>query len=216
MGILLIEDNITISKGLQYFFEKSGFNMDISNTISNAIEKIEDKKYDLIILDIALPDGNGCDFYKNYIKKTEIPTIFLTANDTEDDIVKGFDLGADDYITKPFSSRELLARAKRILMKNKKNIICVRNIKFDFEKMEVYKDENKIDFTSLELKILSLLFSNINKVVSRAYILECIWNWTGNDVYDNTVTVYMKRIRAKIGEDIIITVKGVGYRIDEK
>ncbi len=216
MGILLIEDNITISKGLQYFFEKSGFNMDISNTISNAIEKIENKKYDLIILDIALPDGNGCDFYKNYIKKTEIPTIFLTANDTEDDIVKGFDLGADDYITKPFSSRELLARAKRILMKNKKNIICVRNIKFDFEKMEVYKDENKIDFTSLELKILSLLFSNINKVVSRAYILECIWNWTGNDVYDNTVTVYMKRIRAKIGEDIIITVKGVGYRIDEK
>ena len=204
MGILLIEDNITISKGLQYFFEKSGFNMDISNTISNAIEKIENKKYDLIILDIALPDGNGCDFYKNYIK------------DTEDDIVKGFDLGADDYITKPFSSRELLARAKRILMKNKKNIICVRNIKFDFEKMEVYKDENKIDFTSLELKILSLLFSNINKVVSRAYILECIWNWTGNDVYDNTVTVYMKRIRAKIGEDIIITVKGVGYRIDEK
>lgn len=216
MGILLIEDNITISKGLQYFFEKSGFNMDISNTISNAIEKIENKKYDLIILDIALPDGNGCDFYKNYIKKTEISTIFLTANDTEDDIVKGFDLGADDYITKPFSSRELLARAKRILMKNKKNIICVRNIKFDFEKMEVYKDENKIDFTSLELKILSLLFSNINKVVSRAYILECIWNWTGNDVYDNTVTVYMKRIRAKIGEDIIITVKGVGYRIDEK
>lgn len=216
MSILLIEDNITISKGLQYFFEKSGFNMDISNTISNAIEKIENKKYDLIILDIALPDGNGCDFYKNYIKKTEIPTIFLTANDTEDDIVKGFDLGADDYITKPFSSRELLARAKRILMKNKKNIICVRNIKFDFEKMEVYKDENKIDFTSLELKILSLLFSNINKVVSRAYILECIWNWTGNDVYDNTVTVYMKRIRAKIGEDIIITVKGVGYRIDEK
>lgn len=216
MGILLIEDNITISKGLQYFFEKSGFNMDISNTISNAIEKIENKKYDLIILDIALPDGIGCDFYKNYIKKTEIPTIFLTANDTEDDIVKGFDLGADDYITKPFSSRELLARAKRILMKNKKNIICVRNIKFDFEKMEVYKDENKIDFTSLELKILSLLFSNINKVVSRAYILECIWNWTGNDVYDNTVTVYMKRIRAKIGEDIIITVKGVGYRIDEK
>lgn len=216
MGILLIEDNITISKGLQYFFEKSGFNMDISNTISNAIEKIENKKYDLIILDIALPDGNGCDFYKNYIKKTEIPTIFLTANDTEDDIVKGFDLGADDYIIKPFSSRELLARAKRILMKNKKNIIYVRNIKFDFEKMEVYKDENKIDFTSLELKILSLLFSNINKVVSRAYILECIWNWTGNDVYDNTVTVYMKRIRAKIGEDIIITVKGVGYRIDEK
>ena len=216
MGILLIEDNITISKGLQYFFEKSGFNMDISNTISNAIEKIENKKYDLIILDIALPDGNGCDFYKNYIKKTEIPTIFLTANDTEDDMVKGFDLGADDYSTKPFSSRELLARAKRILMKNKKNIICVRNIKFDFEKMEVYKDENKIDFTSLELKILSLLFSNINKVVSRAYILECIWNWTGNDVYDNTVTVYMKRIRAKIGEDIIITVKGVGYRIDEK
>ena len=142
MSILLIEDNITISKGLQYFFEKSGFNMDISNTISNAIEKIENKKYDLIIVDIALPDGNGCDFYKNYIKKTEIPTIFLTANDTEDEIVKGFDLGADDYITKPFSSRELLARAKRILMKNKKNIICVRNIKFDFEKMEVYKDEN--------------------------------------------------------------------------
>ena len=96
------------------------------------------------------------------------------------------------------------------------NEINIKDIKFNFDKMEIYKNNEKINMTSLEIKILNLLFENLNKVVTREYLIECIWNWTGNDVNDNTITVYLKRIRKKIGNDIIITVKGIGYRIDEK
>ena len=174
------------------------------------------EKINLIILDITLPDGNGFDLYRD-IKEMNISTIFLTARDDEDDIVKGLELGAEDYITKPFSTRELLARINRIFLREKKNnIIKIKDITCDLDKMCVYKGEEQIAFSSLELKILMLLFSNINKVITREYIIEKIWDWTGNDVYDNTVTVYMKRIREKLGTPIITTIKGVGYRIDEE
>ena len=186
------------------------------SSIEKAKKYLESTKVNIIILDISLPDGNGFDFYKNVIKNKKIPTIFLTAKDTEDDIVKGFELGAEDYITKPFSTRELIARINRIILREKNNEINIKDIKFNFDKMEIYKNNEKINMTSLEIKILNLLFENLNKVVTREYLIECIWNWTGNDVNDNTITVYLKRIRKKIGNDIIITVKGIGYRIDEK
>ena len=173
------------------------------------------KKQDFIILDISLPDGNGLDLYKEHIKELNIPTIFLTAKDDEETIVKGLTIGAEDYITKPFSSKELLIRISKILMRQEKNtIIEVKNIKFDIDKMEVYKSDKKVDLTSLEIKILSLLFTSLNKVVTRNYIMDKIWEWTGNDVEDNTVTVYLKRIREKLDTDIILTIKGIGYRID--
>lgn len=215
MKILLVEDNLTIIKGLEYVFNQNKFLYMSALKISEAKQYLESERPDIIILDISLPDGNGFVFYENLIKPKGIPTIFLTAKDTEDDVVKGLELGADDYITKPFSTRELIARINRIVLKQRKSII-IDDVKFDFDKMEVYKNDNIITLTSLELKILHLLFSNINKVVSRDYIIECIWNWTGNDVNDNTVTVYLKRIREKIGSNIIKTVKGIGYRIDEK
>ena len=149
-------------------------------------------------------------------KNKKIPTIFLTARDDEDDIVKGLELGAEDYITKPFSTKELIARINKIVARSKQNLILkVKDIEFDIDKMAVYKNKEQIQLTSLELKILSLLFSNINKVVTRNYIIEKIWEWTGNDVNDNTVTVYLKRIREKLNSDIIVTIKGIGYRIDE-
>ena len=216
MGILLIEDNITISKGLQYFFEKSGFNMDISNTISNAIEKIENKKYDLIILDIALPDGNGCDFYKNYIKKTEIPTIFLTANDTEDDIVKGFDLGADDYIEKPFDLLELMARVdaqSRRINKESKNNIVVKDLMLNFDKREcTYKGE-LVELTVKEFEILALLMKNSPNVLTREQIFQEIW---GSDqiVESRALDMHIKTLRAKLNDNgsMIKTVYGIGYK----
>ena len=174
-------------------------------------------KLDLIILDITLPDGNGFELFENNIKKLNIPTIFLTAKDDEDDIVKGLNIGAEDYITKPFSTKELLARINKILLRTKKqSIIIVKDIKFDTDKMIVYKNDKILEFTSLEIKLLSLLFINIGKVVNRNTILDTIWDNTGNDVDDHTVTVYFKRIREKLGTNIITTVKGVGYRIDDE
>lgn len=145
----------------------------------------------------------------------KINTIFLTAKDDEDDIVRGLELGAEDYITKPFSTRELIARINRIILKENKNLVVkIKDIQFDIDKMEVFKNSTEVNLTSLELKILHLLFNNLNKVVKRDEIIEKIWEWTGNDVNDNTVTVYLKRIRKKLDSDIIKTIKGIGYRVD--
>ncbi len=217
MKILLVEDNSMVAKGLIYSLNQQGYELIHKINVDDTKKFLKDNKVDLIILDISLPDGNGFDLYKKYIKDKNIPTIFLTAKDDEDDIVKGLELGAEDYITKPFSTKELIARINKILLRSKKNtIIKVKDIEFDIDKMVVSKQGKEVQLTSLELKILNLLFSNINKVVTRSYIIDKIWEWTGNDVYDNTVTVYLKRIREKLDSDIIITIKGIGYRIDEK
>lgn len=211
--ILLVEDNEKITKGLVYALNQNNFAVLTSSTIKDARVKINED-IDLLILDVSLPDGNGFDFYKNNVNN--IKTIFLTARDTEDDIVNGFEMGAVDYITKPFSTRELIARIKRILNSNEKNIITVKDITYDFNKMVVLKNNKEVSLSSLELKIFNLLFTNIDKVVTRDKILEHIWEWTGNDVNDNTITVYMKRIREKLDTDIIKTLKGIGYRIDHE
>ena len=216
MNILLVEDNDSLAKGLVYSLKQSKFEVIHKVNINTTKEFLNTSRPDLIILDISLPDGNGFELYENNIKDKRIPTIFLTAKDEEDDIVKGLELGADDYITKPFSTKELIARMNKILLREKKNIVIrIKDIEFDLDKMVVYKDKKEIQLTSLELKILSLLFSNLNKVVTRNDIIDKIWEWTGNDINDNTVTVYLKRIREKLDTDIIITIKGIGYRIDE-
>lgn len=214
--ILLIEDNESIAKALLYSLNQKGYDIVHKTNIKDTLSFLEKEKVELIILDISLPDGDGFTLYEDKIKKLKIPTIFLTAKDEEDDVVKGLELGAEDYITKPFSTRELIARINKIILREKRNLIIkVKDIKFDIDKMVVYKNEEKIDLTSLELKILHLLFVNLNKVVTRNYIIDKIWEWTGNDVNDNTVTVYMKRIREKLKTKIIITIKGIGYRIDK-
>lgn len=215
MNLLLIEDNNTIIKGLEYTFKQNNYQITSISYLQESKKYLETNKPDIIVLDVSLPDGNGFDFYEKYIKEKNIKTIFLTAKDNEDDIVKGLQL-ADDYLTKPFSTKELLARINKIITKNNNNYIIVKDIKFDFNKMTVYKQDKQVMLTSLELKILKLLFNNLNKVVTRDYLIESIWNWTGNDVNDNTITVYLKRIREKIGNDIIKTIKGIGYIIDEE
>lgn len=213
MKILLVEDNLNIRESLEYSFKIKKIDLVSVSDIKSTLQYLENNKVALIILDVTLPDGNGFDLYKDYIKDMEIPVIFLTARDSEEDIVNALDMGASDYLTKPFRTGELIARINKIL--NKKTI-SVSDITFDLNRMCVYKNNEIINLTTLEVKILGLLFSNINKVVTRDKIIESIWEWTGNDVNDNTVTVYMKRIREKIVSDIIITLKGIGYRIDEK
>ena len=217
MCILLVEDNESIAEGLVYAFKMNSYCLDYKTTMKDAIEYLNNNTPELIILDVSLPDGNGFNLYEDNIKKSQIPVIFLTARDDEDDIIKGLNLGAEDYMTKPFSTRELLARVNKIILRNKNSsVIKVKDISFDLDKMVVSKNNIKVELSSLELKILHLLFINIGSAVSRNTILEKIWEWTGNDVDDHTITVYLKRIREKLGTDIIITIKGIGYRIDEK
>ena len=218
MNVLLVEDIESIIKGLTYSLEKSNYKLVIKTTIKDTKEYLHSNtNIDLIILDITLPDGNGFDLFVITIKNLKIPTIFLTAKDEEDDIVKGLDIGAEDYITKPFSTREVIARINRILLRyKKKSIIKIKDVSYDMDKLVLMKNNTPIELTALELKLVNLLFVNINKVVSRNVILDKIWDWTGNYVDDHTVTVYFKRIREKIGTNIITTIKGMGYRIDEE
>lgn len=216
MNLLLIEDNENIATGLIYAFKKNNHQLMFLTNVEDAKKYLQKNTPALIILDVSLPDGNGFDFYENVIKDKKIPVVFLTAKDDENDIVKGLNLGAEDYMTKPFSTKELLARVDKIILRNKlTKSIKVKNITFDFDKMICYRDNEVIELSSLELKIIHLLFNHVGKVVKRATILDRIWDWTGNDVDDHTVTVYLKRIREKLETDIIITVKGIGYRIDE-
>ena len=217
MKVLIIEDNISILDSLEYTFKKNGFQVSSATTIKEAENILSSTLIDLIILDISLPDGNGFNLYKNNIKEKNIDTIFLTAIDDDEKIVSALNLGAEDYITKPFSIEVLLARVNKIVMRReKKTIIKIKDIIFDMDKIEVYKDSKKIELTSIELKLLHHLFLNKNHAVTRNQILDKIWEWTGNDVEEHTITVYLKRIREKLGTDIIKTIKGIGYRIDDE
>lgn len=142
MHILLVEDNVMVAKGLIYSLEQQKYEITHTLNFNNTKLYLENNSVDLIILDISLPDGNGFTLYEKYIKDKAIPTIFLTARDDEDDIVKGLELGAEDYITKPFSTKELIARINKIMARNKQNLIIkVKNIEFDIDKMAVYKDK---------------------------------------------------------------------------
>ena len=218
MQILLVEDNLNIVKGLKYAFSQTDYIFNHQSCYNDALTYIsENNNIDLIILDIILSDGSGINLYKDVIKEKNIPVIFLTAQDDEETIVDCLDMGAEDYLTKPFSTKELLARINKILARSrKKSLVKVKDITFDLDKMLVCKNEEEITLTSLEREILYLLFLNINKVVERNQILDVIWEKTGNDVDEHTVTVYIKRIKDKIGPGIIKTIKGLGYRIDEE
>lgn len=215
MKILLVEDNKSIIKGLEYAFTQNGYDCEYCVSFNEAMQKAP-FNYDIAVLDITLPDGNGFDLFGKIRKYSDLPVIFLTAVDDEDSVVNGLELGADDYITKPFSTRELIARIKRAANKNsKKNIITVSGVTLDLEKSAVFENGKQLELTALEYKLLSLLMQNVGKVVTRELIFEKIWDVSGNFVNDNTLTVYIKRIRKKLDADIIKTVKGMGYQVAE-
>lgn len=215
--ILLVEDDEAIREGIAFSFGQSSHELLTAANIKEAKAIASGESLGLVLLDVSLTDGNGFDFYKSYLKGENIATIFLTAKDDENDIVNGLELGAEDYITKPFSIKELMARVSRVLIRHEKtNVLKVSDITFDMDRMEIRKEGELVSLSSLEMKILFLLFENRNKVVSRNAVIDCIWEATGNDVYDHTVTVYIKRIREKLGTDVIKTVKGIGYRVDVK
>lgn len=217
MKILIVEDNDIIARGIEYSLNKEGFTTNIEKTVDDTKNDLTKNNYDLIILDISLPDGNGFDLCK-YIKEyTSIPIIFLTARDEEKDIVEGFDLGAEDYIIKPFRNRELISRINNVLRHYHKenNIIKNGDITINQNENRVYKNDKEIVLTALEYKILTLLYNNLDKTITREILLNKIWDIAGNFVNDNTLTVYIKRIREKLDTNDIITIKGIGYRVEK-
>lgn len=223
--ILLVEDNDTIVMGLKYLLEKENFEVKAVKNLEETYEIAKKEKFDLYLLDINLPDGNGFSICSKLKEKEDVAIIFLTARDDEKDIVKGLDMGADDYITKPFRNRELISRINNVLRRygkndtnQKDNIIKIDDIEINTDSAKVMKDGKEIIFTSLEYKILVMLFSNPNVLITRQQILDKIWDIAGNFVNDNTLTVYIKRIREKLDDKegkIIKTVRGLGYIIEE-
>ena len=219
--ILLVEDNETIVMGLKYSLEQENFQVISALNVEKVKEILNQDTIDLILLDVTLPDGNGFELCKYIKQKLDIPVIFLTAQDEETSVVIGLDMGADDYIVKPFRTRELISRINSVLRRYDKNIekssiVQYKNIKIDTNMAKVYKDNEEIIFTSLEYKILLMLFTNQNKLITREELLDKIWDIAGNFVNDNTLTVYIKRIREKLDDDTIIkTVRGLGYRIGD-
>ena len=219
--VLLVEDNETIVMGLKYSLEQESFNVLTAKNVLEGKTKIKNETIDIVLLDVSLPDGNGFELCKDIKQNQDIPVIFLTAQDEETRVVLGLDLGADDYIVKPFRTKELISRINSVLRRYGKsvensNVIQYKNIKIDVNSAKVYKNNEEIIFTSLEYKILLLLFSNQNKLITRENLLEKIWDIAGNFVNDNTLTVYIKRIREKLGDETIIkTVRGLGYRVGD-
>ncbi len=217
MKILLVEDNKMISKGLVYTLKGKGYDVTLCENCESAVRQ-SGAEFDLMILDVTLPDGNGFELYDDIRRVNDAPVIFLTALDDEDNIVNGLELGAADYITKPFSTRELLARIKRFDKKvnGAGTVMTVGDISADTESHTVTSGGRPVELTALEFRILIMLMQNAGKVVSRELILEKIWDIAGNFVNDNTLTVYIKRVRQKLDTDLIKTVKGVGYKMEEK
>ena len=222
-NILMVEDDSTIAFAVKYAVEQESFNLDIASDLNQAREIVSTKVYDLILLDVMLPDGNGYEFLKDLRKHDEdTPVIFLSACDEEVNIVMGLDIGADDYITKPFRIRELISRINAILrrkgkIQDNKKIIKFKNISIHTLEARVFKNDEEIILTSAEYKLLLILIQNKNVVLTRAQILEKLWDVTYDFVNDNTLSVYIKRLREKIEEDsskpeYILTVRGVGYK----
>lgn len=217
--ILLVEDNETIILGLEYLFEEEKFKYTITKNKRDTLNILDKETFDVVLLDVSLPDGNGFSICKYIKEKKNTPVIFLTAKDEEKDVVLGFDLGAEDYIIKPFRNRELISRIKNVLRRNGNidNCLISGNVKIDIISGKAYKDEQEINLTKLEYKILVNLFTNKKRLITREEILNDIWDVAGNFVNDNTLTVYIKRIREKIGDkdgNIIETVRGLGYRVN--
>lgn len=220
MKILLVEDNEAIIMGLEYLLTQEGYQAETARSIKEAYKVVERDTVDLILLDISLPDGNGFDFCKDIKRDSDTPVIFLTAREEEIDVVKGLDMGADDYVVKPFRNRELISRIKNILRRNGKGVMLLqcRDITLNLETGKVSRGDKDIVLTKLEYKILSTMLAYPGKLFTREEILAGIWDISNNFVNDNTLSVTIKRIREKLGDEdgmIIKTVRGMGYRIEK-
>ncbi len=236
MRLLLLEDDDAIAMGLKYSLEKEGYEVICAKNKLEALNSWQDSFFDLCILDINLPDGNGYDVCRTIKSKEDVPVIFLTASDAEVNVIMGLEMGADDYVCKPFRIGELMARIKTVLRRSGRNkdseaggndgILAIKNVRIHTGEAKVgivnetTGKENMVELTALEYRLLLSFCNNRGTVMTRSRLLENMWDVNGDFVNDNTLTVYIKRLRDKIEKDpadpqIIKTIRGIGYILDK-
>lgn len=221
-NILLVEDDLNLIDGLEYSIQKNGFHVDVARTVEEALTLYENRKYDLLILDLTLPDGTGFDICKRVRQSSVVPIIFLTASDEEVNVVMGLDMGGDDYITKPFKLNELISRIKALLRRTnafqeETYKLNSNGIRIELLNNRVIKNGRILELTAVEYKLLCLLMKNPNIVLTREKILSKLWDDNGDFVDNNTLSVYIRRLRSKIEEDpnhprLLLTIRGIGYK----
>lgn len=222
-NILVLEDDEAIAMGIEYSLVGEGFNVNVTGTVKEAKEKLDENNYDIALLDVNLPDGTGYEVCKYISEKKHIPVIFLTALDQEVNIVLGLDMGADDYITKPFRIKELISRVKAVLRRVTKsreassNRLKSGNIIFKSAEANIVKGEQEISLTAQEYRLLQLFMQRPNEVISKDELISKIFSGETEFVDDNTIPVYIKRLRMKIEDDVknpeyIINKRGLGYQ----
>lgn len=222
MKILIIEDDLSLINSLSFAIKKQGYELDIARTSAEADTIFENGKYDLVILDVSLPDGSGFDICKKIRQTSKVPVIFLTAADEETDIIMGLDIGGDDYITKPFKLAVLLSKINAILRRSNDfntsdTELCSNGIRVELLKNKVYKNNTPIELTANEYKLLCLFMQNTDIVLTSDRILGKLWDCDENYIDNNTLTVYIRRLRTKIEDNpsepkMIVTIRGMGYK----
>lgn len=222
--IMLLEDDISLVDGLEYALVKEGFEVQVVRTVKEAFDTYREGAFDLLLLDLTLPDGTGFQVCRRVRETSTVPIIFLTASDEEVNVVMGLDMGGDDYITKPFKLNELMARIQALLrrakafQKNRQDTsLCSGGITVELLYGKAIKDDKELELTSMEYKLLCMFMQNENILLTREIILDKLWDGNGEFVDDNTLSVYVKRLRAKIEEDasepkLLHTVRGMGYQ----
>ena len=220
--ILLLEDDLSLINGLSFAFKKQGYELTIARTLKEAEMLWGDDKYELLVLDVSLPDGTGFEFCEKVRQVSKVPIIFLTASDEEMSIIMGLDIGGDDYITKPFKLGVLVSRINALLRRARDfgvvdTELQSNGIRVHLLQGQVYKNGDLLDLTAAEYKLLCLFMKNPNVVLTKEQILDKLWDCDGNYVDNNTLTVYIRRLRIKIEDDPgkpnrIITVRGMGYK----
>lgn len=221
--ILLVEDDSQIASYLGELLRAEGFDTQIAGSKKEAGECLLVQAFDLVLLDVSLPDGNGFSICAEIKREYEIPVIFLTASGDEYSVVAGLDMGADDYIAKPFRPRELISRIRSVLRRCKKEqrILSCGDLRVNVSSATVTKGEKELFLSALEYRLLLLLLQNKGQILTRNQLLEEIWDASGEYVNDNTLSVYMKRLREKIEENpqsprLLHTIRGIGYRMEDR
>lgn len=222
MNVLFVEDDQTIALCLVYSLEKEKYNVTHCLTKGDAIKCLDKNNYDILLLDVSLPDGNGYEICQYAKQIKDVPVIFLTAMDDEANVVMGLDIGGDDYVTKPFRINELLSRMNSVLRRYHKDInkiINVQYIQINLYDGKVYKENEEIFLTALEYRLLMVFVNHIGQILTRTQLLDGLWDIGGDFVNDNTLSVYIKRLREKLEIDprepqLIVTVRGIGYRLE--